>query len=109
MVLQPCIPTEPTGHSSSTMKTVRLRQSHLTTPVSGMIFMTVKDGNRFGSLISHHNNHFVHITESVPVFLSLDAYVIPSLENVSKRDHSSLKINSSVIPWRFSFTKIIIF
>lgn len=55
------------------------------------------------------NNHFVHITESVPVFLSLDAYVIPSLENVSKRDHSSLKINSSVIPWRFSFTKIIIF
>ena len=109
MVLQPCILTELTGHSSYLMITVRLRQSHLTTPVSGMIFMTDETGNRFGSLISHHNNHFVHITESVPVFLSLDAYVIPSLENVSKRDHSSLKINSSVIPWRFSFTKIIIF
>lgn len=62
MGLQPYIPTEPTGHSSYIMITVRLRQSHLTTPVSGMIFMTVKNGNRFGSLISHHNNHLIAIT-----------------------------------------------
>lgn len=31
----------------------------ITTPVSGMIFMTVKTGNRFRSFISRHNNHFV--------------------------------------------------
>ncbi len=55
------------------------------------------------------NNHFVHITESVPFFLFLDAYVMLSLENVSKQDQSSLKVNSSVIPWRSSFTKISIF
>ena len=56
MGLQPYIPTGPTGHSSYNMILARLHQSHLTTPVSGMIFMTVKTGNRFGSLISHHNH-----------------------------------------------------
>ena len=56
MGLQPCILTELTGHSSYNMILARLHQSHLTTLVSGMIFMTVKTGNSFGSLISH-NNH----------------------------------------------------
>ena len=59
MVLQPCILTELTGHSSYNMAPVRLRQLHLTTPVSGMIFMTGQHGNGYGNLISHHNNHFV--------------------------------------------------
>ena len=62
MVLQPCILTELTGHSSYIMITVRLRQSHLTTPVYGMIFMTDETGSRFGNLISHHNNHLIAIT-----------------------------------------------
>ena len=57
MGLQPYIPTGPTGHSSYNMILARLHQSHLTTPVSGMIFMTVETGNRFGSFISR--NHFV--------------------------------------------------
>lgn len=56
MGLRLYIPTELTGHSSYIMITARLRQLHLTTPVSGMIFMTDETGNRFGSLISHHNH-----------------------------------------------------